>query len=126
MSKNDFELQFENEEQIDEMLGNLMEMIEAEEEKPAVLNPIRLQQMQFAYGVLRFLTRGVDAKMDYRLNEPVKSMGSITVEAKVLPFSNAEWFCRSVEFASNVEVYALTNGKVRMTLTFHNLAKPIS
>lgn len=129
MDKNEFEIEFNSDEEVWEMLDNVVvtvgEAAMVDESKPAVLNPIKIQQMQFAYGVLKYLTKGTGAKLTYALNEPFKSMGSISVEGKNLTFTNAEWFARAAEFASNTEVYPLTNGNVKMTLTFHGLVRPI-
>ena len=129
MDKNEFEIEFNSDEEVWEMLDNVVvtvgEAVMVDESKPAVLNPIKIQQMQFAYGVLKYLTKGTGAKLTYALNEPFKSMGSISVEGKNFTFTNAEWFARAAEFASNTEVYPLTNGNVKMTLTFHGLVRPI-
>lgn len=129
MDNKEFEIEFQNDDEVWEMLDNVVvtigEAIVVDEEKTAVLNPIKIQQMQFAYGVLKYLTKGTDAKLSYKLNEPFKSMGSISVEGANLTFTNSEWFARSCEFASNTEVYPLANGNVRMTLTFHGLVRPI-
>ena len=129
MDKNEFEIEFHSDEEVWAMLDSVVvtvgEAIAVEESKPAVLNPIKIQQMQFSYGVIKYLTQNTDAKMSYALNEPFKSMGSISVEGKNLAFTNSEWFARACEFASNTEVYPLTNGKVRLTLTFHGLVRPV-
>lgn len=129
MDKKEFEIEFHSDEEVWEMLDNVVvtvgEAILVDESKPSVLNPIKIQQMQFAYGVLKYLTKNTGAKLTYALNEPFKSMGSISVEGSNLSFTNSEWFARAAEFASNTEVYPLTSGNVRMTLTFHGLVKPI-
>lgn len=129
MDNTEFEIDFQTDEEVWEMLDNVVvtvgEAIAVDEKKPAVLNPIKIQQMQFACGVIKYLTRNNDAKLSYTLNEPFKSMGSISVEGKTLTFANSEWFARACEFASNTEVYPLANGHVRMTLTFHGLVRPI-
>lgn len=129
MDKNEFEIEFHSDEEVWAMLDNVVvtvgEAIAEDENKPAVLNPIKIQQMQFSYGVIKYLTQNTDIKLSYALNEPFKSMGSITVEGKCLTFTNSEWFARAAEFASNTEIYPLTNGKVRLTLTFHGLVRPV-
>lgn len=129
MDKNEFEIEFHSDEEVWAMLDNVVvtvgEAIAVDEDKPAVLNPIKIQQMQFSYGVIKYLTQNTDIKLSYALNEPFKSMGSITVEGKCLTFTNSEWFARAAEFASNTEIYPLTNGKVRLTLTFHGLVRPV-
>lgn len=129
MNKNEFEIEFHSDEEVWEMLDNVVvtvgESIMEDESRPAILNPIKIQQMQFSYGVIKYLTKNMNSKMSYALNEPFKSMGSISVEGKCLAFTNSEWFARAAEFASNTEIYPLTNGNVRLTLTFHGLVKPI-
>lgn len=129
MDKNEFEIEFNSDEEIWEMLDHVVvtigEAAMADESKPAVLNPIKIQQIQFTYGVLKYLTKDTGAKLTYALHEPFKSMGSVSVESNNLTFTNSEWFSRAAEFASNTEVYPLANGKVRMTMTFHGLTKPI-
>lgn len=130
MDKNEFEIEFQSDEEIWAMLDNIVvtvgEAIIADESKPAVLNPIKIQQMQFSYGVIKYLTQNTDTKLSYALNEPLKSMGSISVEGKCITFTNSEWFARAAEFASNTEIYSLENGNVRMTLTFHGLVRPVT
>lgn len=129
MDKNEFEIEFHSDEEVWEMLDNVVaavgEAVLEEESDPAFLNPIKIQQMKFTYRALKYLTKGTGAKLTYALNEPFKSMGSISIEGKNLTFTNAEWFARAAEFASNTEVYPLTNGNVKMTLTFHGLVRPI-
>ena len=129
MDMNEFEIIFSSDEEVWEMLDNIIlamgGTIEADESKPAILNPIRFQQMQFSYGAINYLTRNTDAKLTYALNEPYMSMGSISVESRSLEFTNALWFCRAAEFASNTEIYPSANGKVRLTMTFHGLARSI-
>lgn len=129
MYQNEFEIEFTSEEEVLEMLDSIVasigESVMEEEEKPAVLDPLKIQMMQFSYGVLKYLTGGTTAKLSYMLHEPFQSMGSVSVEGNKLTFSNTEWFARACEFASNTEVYPLTNGNVRITLTFHGLVRPI-
>ena len=129
MDKNEFEIEFHSEEEILEMFDSVVvavgEAVAVDESKTAMLNPLRIQQIQFAYGVMKYLTQNSGVKISYALNEPFKSMGSISVEGKTLVFTNSEWFARAAEFASNTEIYPLTNGMVRMTLTFHGLVRPI-
>ncbi len=90
-----------------------------------VLDPVRLEQIKFCYAVLQYIKTSKDATVSYKLNEPFNTTGSVSIEGPVLEFNNSEWFARAAEFASNMEVYPLTNGNVRLTFTFHGLTKPI-
>lgn len=125
MDNKTFSSREEMERALDELLGALKDNIEADDKKTTVLDGLKLKQIQFAYSVLQYITRGTDAKVSYKLNEPFKTMGSISVEGPMLEFDCPEWFSRVAEFASNTEVYPLAKNKVRMTFTFHGLTKPI-
>lgn len=109
----------------DEFIEAIREQVEEEESRITMLDTQRFQQMQFAYAVMKYLTKNSNAVLTYKLYEPYKTMGSISVEACSLSFSDMEWFMRAVEFADNTEVYPLTSGRIRLTLTFHGLTKPM-
>lgn len=126
---NSFDLKFMSDEELqnamDEFVNSVKDDVSADEEKTTVLNPIKLQQMQFAHAVLKYITRDSDVEISYKLNTPFKTMGSISVEGEVLAFDKPEWFARVAEFANNMEVYTLVKNRVRLTFTFHGLTKPI-
>jgi len=124
-----FDLNFltddELEQEIDELIEALREPIENDDRKVTVLNALKLRQIQFAYAALRYLTKDSGAVVTYKLYEPFKTMGSVSVEGESLEFTNPEWFARVAEFASNTEIYPLTKNGVRLTFTFHGLTAPI-
>lgn len=127
--ENGFEKTFitsdEAEQCVDEFLEMISQEVEDDEEKTTMLNLQKYKQIQFAYSMLKYLTRGSDAVVSYKLNEPFKTMGSVSVEGKSIEFYNPEWFARVAEFASNTEVYPLAKNRVRLTFTFHGLTKAI-
>lgn len=125
MDNKTFSSKEEMERALDELLDALKDNIEADDKKTTVLDGLKLKQIQFAYSVLQYISRGTDAKVSYKLNEPFKTMGSVSVEGPMLEFDCPEWFSRVAEFASNTEVYPLAKNKVRLTFTFHGLTKPI-
>ena len=124
-----FDLQFTSEEDIQHLLDGFVEgmqdMVAEDEGKTTIINPLRLAQIKFTYSVMKYLTRDTDAEVTYKLNEPFKTMGSVSVEGKVLEFAGSKWFARAAEFASNTEVYPLAKNRVRLTFTFHGLTAPI-
>lgn len=125
----DFGMTFSSDDELknafDELVDGLRPDIENEDSKVTMLDGLRLKQIQFAHAALQYITRGTDTVVSYKLNEPFKTMGSISVEGETLEFDNPEWFARVAEFASNTEVYPLTKNGVRMTFTFHGLTKPV-
>ena len=125
----DFGMTFSSDDELknafDELVNGLRPDIENEDSKVTMLDGLRLKQIQFAHATLQYITRGTDTVVSYKLNEPFKTMGSISVEGETLEFDNPEWFARVAKFASNTEVYPLTKNRVRMTFTFHGLTKPV-
>ena len=124
-----FDFQFTSEEDIRHLLDGFVEgmqdMVAEDEGKTTIINPLRLAQIKFTYSVMKYLTRDTDAEVTYKLNEPFKTMGSVSVEGKVLEFAGSKWFARAAEFASNTEVYPLAKNRVRLTFIFHGLTAPI-
>lgn len=120
-----FSSDYDSEQELDEFISMLKEEIESDDSKATMLDGMRFRQIQFAYAVLRNITKGTDATVSYKLNEPFKTMGSVSVEGSILEFDEPEWFARAAEFASNTEVYPLAKNRVRLTFTFHGLTKPI-
>ena len=109
----------------DAFLCTIGRLLEQGEIGASIVNPQRLREMQFTYRVVRDLLAGGDMRVSYRLHEPLKSMGSISVEGKRLAFSQPEWFARAAEFADSTEIYPLVNDEVRITFTFHNLTTSV-
>lgn len=124
-----FDMEFmtdaELEQAMDELIEDIKDDVGNDESKTTVLNPLRLKQLQFAYAVLQYITKDKDVQLSYKLYEPFKTMGSITLEGKTLEFDKPEWFARVAEFATNTEVYPLAKSAVRMTFTFHGLTAPV-
>ena len=113
------------EQSMDDFIEVISQELEAEEWNTTMLDFQKSKQIQFAYSVLKYLTRGSDAVVSYKLHEPFKTMGSVSVEGKSIEFYQPERFARVAEFASNTEVYPLAKNRVRLTFTFHGLTKSI-
>lgn len=125
----DMDFNFASEEEMEEALDNLIEGVrdemEEDECKTTILDPQKLAQMKLVYSVMKYLTKGTGAKVSYKLYEPFKTMGSVSVEAHTLEFFSPMWFLRTAGLASNTEVYPLAKDKVRLTFTFHGLTVSI-
>ena len=124
----DFENEFISDEEVDETIESLIdlaeEQTEARDNEISIMNPKRVQAVLYTYKILKYLTRGAKTKVTYELNEPCKSMGSVSIIGKELTFSNPEWFMVAVKLSSNFNVYPKTDGTVQMDFTFHGLTMP--
>lgn len=103
-------------------LGNV---IQACESRQCIVNPQRLQEFQEAYRILETIAEENGALLTYKLHEPFKSMGSISLQGADLVFENPEALAKAISLASNMEVYPLTDGTIRMGFAFHGLTQPI-
>lgn len=92
-----------------------------------ILNTLRVQEVQFAYAVIAKLLKdiGSDARIECKQHEFNANVAVIRVECDALEFATTKNFSRATELATNLEIYPLTNGYIRMTLTFHGLLIPI-
>lgn len=121
----DFEKEFMSDEEVDEMIESLTDLIEEqaenEDSRTSITDPKKAQAVLYTYKVLQYLTKGTKAKVTYALNEPYKSMGSVSVAGKELTFSDSKLFMVAVKLADNFNVYPKTNGTVQMDFTFHGL-----
>ena len=111
--------------ELDAFLMELGKRVMEEESVPQVLNLTRYEHVRFVYHVAKMFAEGNGVEVTYSLHDPFNSMGCVTIEGEDIEFNKMKWFCRMGEFADNVDIYPLTNGKIRMTLTFHGLTKPI-
>lgn len=109
----------------DRFLTALGRMLLAIDNKTSVIDQQRMKEIRFAYYAAKEMLIKEGMKLSYKLNEPLKSMGSVSIEGRELSFDNPEWFARTAEFSNNTEVYPLANGDVRVTFTFHGLTHPI-
>lgn len=127
--RNNFDREFrsdgEIEEELDAILESIGEDLIEDEAKTTIANPHRIEQMQFSYAVLKYLIRNTSATISYELYKPFKTMGSITVEGKLLDFDKPEWFARAAEFANSTDIYPLSADRVRIEFTFHGLTVPM-
>lgn len=125
----EFEREFMTDEEVEEMLDGLLtivgEQAKNEDDRNAIINPKKAQMVLCTYKLLKYLTKGSGAKVTYALNEPYKSMGSVSVIGKNLTFNNIKWFMAAVRMSSNFNVYPKTNGTVQMDFTFHGLTIPL-
>lgn len=105
----------------DELLTWLGSILEAGENIPAAVNNDRVKELQYVYNILdRFLLHD-GMKLSYKINEPFKNYGSVTIEGDVLSFTDSEMFARLTSVATILEVYPLTDGNVRMSFGFSGL-----
>lgn len=121
----DFENEFMSDEDVEEMLDNLTDLIgeqaEAEDNKNAMINPMKIKAVMYTYNVLKYMTKAMEAKVTYKLNEPYKSMGSVSVVGKDLMFGNPQWLLIASKLSSSFNVYPKTDGTIQMDFTFHGL-----
>lgn len=109
----------------DRFIDCIGEIIIQNESKPGVLNIARLKQMLECAELVKQIAQGCDAVVTVKLHEPYASMGCICMEVDSLECYNSQLLGKVITLATNVEIYATTQGHVCLVLTFHGLIKRI-
>lgn len=124
-----FDNEFLNDEDVEEMMNNIIstvgESIVNDERRTSIINPIKLQQIRFAYKTLQYMMKGSEVKVSYKLHEPFNSVGYVSLVGRMINIKRPEWFIKVAEYASNFEVYPKTDGTIQANFTFLGLTKPI-
>lgn len=125
----DFDMEFTTDEEVEEMMDSMVaylgDQIVEDEDKISIINPMKIHQVLFTYKVLKYMMKNQDVKISYKLHEPFKSVGYVSVSGKNLIISNIDWFLQIVKYSSNMEVYPKTDGTIQLNFTFHGLTKSI-
>lgn len=111
--------------EVDKTIRELGRIASEEDSRPAFLNLNKERQISGVYAMACELFKGTNVKVYGELHKPMRSMGYVTLEGEAILFNDSKWLARLAEFANNFEVYPLTNGKIRLTYTFHGLTTPI-
>lgn len=113
-------------EEFEELADAFLEYIKesaGEAETTFLLNPHRVEQMEFSYKMLLKSVRdvGKDVKVTYSMSDVNRTMAWMRVEGKRINALDIERFSRACEFADATDIYPLTNGNVRIELTFRGI-----
>lgn len=118
---------FEDDEELNDYIEAVANLIDMDECGTFVINLEAMQRMQYAYRIVEKLAGTIHgAKLSYEINTPYQSMGSISLTGKNLEFADSALFLAAVNLASNIDIYAMTDGTVAIDFTFHGLTRKIA
>lgn len=103
-----------------ELLKALGERIKEDEER-YVPNEERRKLFEQTVGDVRCLVEESKGRLSYTVNDPYKGMGVITLSGAVLELKSGKAFAECISRADNVDVYSLSDGTVKMDITFYGL-----
>lgn len=109
--------------EMDAMIQALGEAIQKSESRNGMLNVEKVDWIRRDYFLIRKMAQMTEAKVTWALHSPFVSMGYITLEADDLIFTEMKELAEVISRCDNLEIYPLTNGKIRMTLGYHGLVK---
>lgn len=115
-----------NRNELDDLIDFIGQWILEDEQQLSTLEPLRMQMMNFSYRVLKHIADDNGMTVSYELHKPFQSMGCIYLEGEDLVFLHCKQLARAISFADNVDVFPLTNGRIRFVLTFHGLTKKVN
>ena len=85
----------------------------------------RKKQVKFICKTLKRLFKdNPDVKVTCAINKPLKGLGVVTVIGREIPFEVPMWLPLIAQYATNMEAYPKTDGKVQMNFTFYGLTRP--
>lgn len=113
---------FEMDEETQMLFAELGRAIADEESEPQLLNIPRLLQMVHACKQLQNIASDT-WKIFSSAHTPFTSMGVICIEADEFIFDQMQVIQQIIANANNVEIFPLTNGNIRMNITFHRITK---
>lgn len=103
----------------------LAKAIDAQESQPCIINDERVEVVRDTYKRLRKMFRGSGVDITCQLHEPFKSMGSICLIGTSIECKDSKVFAEIIRSADATEVYPLTDGRVKLDLTFRGLTVKI-
>lgn len=115
-----------NRNELDDLIDFIGQWILEDEQQLSTLEPLRMQMMNFSYRVLKHIADDNGMTVSYELHKPFQSMGCIYLEGEDLVFLHCKQLARAISFADNVDVFPLTDGRIRFVLTFHGLTKKVN
>lgn len=119
----EFKGKSDEDKELDDFILALGKAVQVSESKPAVINIENVKNIVKAYDIVKQLTKGTHVKVEYHINEPVRSMGYVGIIGKNIPINNVDLFMQVTKLASNFNVYVKTNGTIEIDFTFHGLVK---
>ena len=114
---------------IEELNAFIEYLKQAEEEyysepRMRILNPRRLKEFQYALMKITKIIKKAspDAKIEYDLDDGFSTgHGAIRIETDELSVKNPQQLIDSIKFASDVDIFPLTNGNIKIILGFRGM-----
>lgn len=100
-------------------VGYLMELTD---ELKDTINKEQINKLKMAYNKLRFVAQSSKAEISYKLFEPFKSMGSISVKGNRIDIYNVQSFIDAAKLADNFHIWSNSDA-IYIEFAFSNLVK---
>lgn len=110
----------------DPFLQVIFDAVKESEKKTRIINPIRyLELLRTKKAVDDLLDQNGETELSSIRFHHAFSSASISAEVEMLEIHDMRKLCDAAKNASNIELYPLTNGKIRVALTFQKVLIPI-
>lgn len=113
--------------ELDALIQRIAAKAESENNRTQIVNPKRVTEFLDAYKELSTVAKALKLSIDYKLHEPYMSMGVISITGKSFKIKNTEFwdltktFSEAANTASNIDIYPMSNGQIKVDITFHGL-----
>jgi len=106
-----------------------MKQLKDWQEKPHmfIVDSKRMKQVENAHNILESIIckYSPDAKFEVEMNTLNTGSAALTVETDDVVVNNVQDFIAAIEHADNFEIYPLTDGNIRISVTFNGVMKVI-
>lgn len=114
-----------DESNIDELIKLIAERAQKESQRTQIVNPYRVKEFTESYNEIKEIIKLNKYKVEYLMYQPYTSMGAISIIGKDVNIYNTEVFSKACCRASNIDIYKLSDGNIKIDLTFHGLTKSL-
>ena len=104
-----------------EMIQSFKEALDKSNEKTWIINKDALQRLSFVIKELKRIVNGDKIKIHTTMHSIIKSVCSINVIGENIVITDTNAFLSVFNLIPNLDIYPLTDGRVRMDFTIHDL-----
>lgn len=113
----------DTEKYVDSIISDIGKKIVEYDSEHTDVNEERVKQIELSYKLLSHMIVGDCVNVTYKLHDMFNDVGTISIEGNNIIFSDTDWFLTATKYASNVDIYPKTNGKIQIDLCFYGLTK---
>lgn len=109
----------------EDMINCFREMMEEDSDAIGILNPVKVLELARTAAKLMKVIKAENpqATVKWEYGQVDSSLGTITIEGKNVFVKDVRSIADALGAADNIDIYPLTNGKIRVSFGFYGMAQ---